>query len=293
MNIFSKNKDFYLQSRSSKKKKITNFLEFILGCFLIAIAYNLFLVPNHFVPGGIGGLAIIINYFINIDNALVILVINLFLLIISYIFLGREKTTATILGTIISPIFIAATEPINVWLQLDTSKLLLSAIMGGIIFGIGLGLVFKGGYTTGGTDIINQILSKYLKISLGTSMLLSDGLIVLLSGIFFGVDIMLYSIMILYLISIMSDRIVLGISNNKMFYIISDKDEEIKSYIIKTLDHGVTIFKAKGGASDTKRNMIVTVLPTRNYYELRTNIKRIDKDAFFIITDSYEVFGGE
>ena len=293
MNFFSKSKELELQSRSFKKKKIKNFLEFVLGCFLIAISYNLFLAPNHFVPGGVAGLAIIINYFMNIDNALIILVINLLLLGLSYIFLGRVKTRATVVGTILSPIFIAATEPINVWLQLDTSKLLLSAIMGGILFGIGLGLVFRGGYTTGGTDIINQILAKYLKTSLGTSMLLSDGLIVLLSGVFFGVDTMLYSIMILYLISIMSDRIVLGISGNKMFYIISDKDEEIRSYILKKLDHGVTIFKATGASSEKQRNMIVTVLPTRKYYELRTNIQKIDKEVFFIITDSYEVFGGE
>lgn len=293
MNIFSKNKDFLLQSRSAKKKKLKNFLEFILGCFLIAVSYNLFLAPNHFVPGGIAGLAIIINYFVHIDNALIILVINIALLLFSYLFLGREKTRATIVGTLVSPLFIAATEPFNVWLQFDTSKLLLSAIIGGIIFGIGLGLVFRGGYTTGGTDIINQILAKYLKISLGTSMLLSDGLIVLLSGVFFGIDTMLYSILILYLISVMSDRIVLGISGNKMFYILSDKDEEIKAYILKKLDHGVTIFKATGARTDKQRNMIVTVLPTRKYYELRTNIQRIDKEAFFIITDSYEVFGGE
>ena len=124
-------------------------------------------------------------------------------------------------------------------------------------------------------------------------MLFSDGLIVLCSGLFFGINSMLYSIIILYIISLMSDRVVLGISGNKMFYIVTKKDEEVREYILKYLHHGVTIFKGKGGYDRKEENVLMAVLPTKDYYRLKEGINEIDKDAFFIVTDSYEVFGGE
>ena len=124
-------------------------------------------------------------------------------------------------------------------------------------------------------------------------MLLSDGLIVLSSGIFFGINSMLYSIIILYIISLISDKVVLGISDSKSFYIITDKEEEVKEYIMNYLKHGVTIYKAKGGYKSENENVLMTVLPTKDYYSLKAGISKIDKNAFYIITDTYEVFGGE
>lgn len=293
MNIFSKNKDLRFLEYINKKSYLKRFIQFFLGCFIIALAYNIFIASNNLVPGGVGGIAIILNRFFNINNSLSILIMNLILILISYFLLGKEKTRASILGTILLPLLIAITENINYIFKINTSQLLLSAIFGGILYGFGAGLVFKAGFTTGGTDIINQIISKYCKITLGKSMLFSDGLIVLSSGLFFGINSMMYSIIILYIISLISDRVVLGISDSKIFYIITDREEEIKNFIIKYLNHGVTVFKAKGGYSKTKENVLMAVLPTKDYYRLKEGIKQIDKEAFFIVTDTYEVFGGE
>lgn len=124
-------------------------------------------------------------------------------------------------------------------------------------------------------------------------MLYSDGLIVLMSGIFFGINGVMYSILILYIISLIADRVVLGISDSKVFYIVTDKEEEVKEYIMEALGHGVTIFSARGGNKREKENVLMTVLPTNDYFELKEGIKSIDQEAFFIITDTYEVFGGE
>ena len=289
MNLFSKNNNIIVK----RKTLVKRYLEFILGCFIVSLAYNIFIAPNRLVPGGVGGIAIILNKLFNVDYAIIIFIMNIFLLLLSLILLGKEKTKATVLGSVLFPIFVRATEYLNVWLQIDTSNLLLSAISGGILFGVGAGLIFRAGFTTGGTDIVNQIISKYLKITLGKSMLLSDGLIVLVSGYFFGINHMLYSIVVLYIISLISDRIVLGISDSKMFLIVTDKDEEVKNYIIKKLGHGVTIFKGKGGYKKEKDDVLMAVLPTKDYYSLRDGIKKIDKDVFYIITDTYEVFGGE
>lgn len=277
----------------NKKSYIKRVLTFIVGILLMALSYNIFLATNNLVPGGVTGLAIIITNFIPIDNSLVILFFNLILLVISYFALGKEKTKATILGALLLPLFISITKNVTDLFYIDTSQLLLSSVMGGVLFGFGAGLVFKTGFSTGGTDIINLINAKYFKISIGTSMLITDGLIVLLSSFAFGMTRLMYSIVILYIMSLMSDRVILGVSDSKAFYIITDKDDEIKEFILKNLNHGVTIFKAKGGFKKENRNVLMCVLPTKEYYQLRTGISEIDKDAFFVVTDAYEVFGGE
>lgn len=293
MTMFSKIKDTKFVDYINRKSKLKRSLMFIIGCFFVAIAYNVFISPNKTVPGGISGLAVVLNNIFGLDNSLVIFSINIFLVILSFVLLGKDKTKATILGSILFPVFVKLTEYSNIILQVDISQRLLAAIFGGMLHGFGIGLVFKAGFTLGGTDIINQIISKYAKLSMGKCMLISDGLVILISGYFFGINSMLYSIIILYIMSIMSDKVVLGISDNKVFYIITDRDEEIKEYIMKYLKHGVTIFNVKCGYKKTKDTVIMTVLPTKDYFRLREGIKEIDKNAFFIVTDSYEVFGGE
>ena len=284
MNLFSKNKNIIVK----KEPLVTRILEFILGCFVVALSYNLFIAPNGIVPGGVGGLAIIVNKITGADNAITIFILNIFLLLLSLILLGKEKTRASILGSILFPIMVKLTENLNVWLQIDTSNVLLSSVSGAILFGLGAGLIFRAGFTTGGTDIINQIISKYLKITLGKSMLLSDGLIVIGSVFIFGIKHMLYSMLALYIISLISDRVVLGISDSKMFLIVTEKE-----YILEKLNHGVTIFKGKGGYKRGNENVLMAVLPTKEFTLLRDGINKIDKNVFYIITDTYEVFGGE
>ena len=282
-----KNKVIYMYENIQKMLKL------ILGCLLISLSYNIFIAPNKLVSGGVSGLAIIINNVINLQNSTIILTINAILLIISMVFLGRKKTNATILGSILFPIFVRITENINVWLKIDTSSILFSTIIGGIIFGVGAGIIYKAGFTTGGTDILNQIVSQYFKISIGNSMLIIDGAIVITSGLFFGINNMMYSIVLLYIISLISDRVILGISESKVFFIATSKEKEVKLFIIEELGHGVTIFHAEGGFKNKNQTILMTTLPTRKYYALKEGIRKIDTEAFYIITDTYEVFGGE
>lgn len=268
-------------------------IQLCIGYLLVAISYNLFLLPNKLVAGGVSGIAIILNALFGLNDFIVILVLNLLLLIASYFFLGKEKTKGTIIGSILFPLFIKLTADIGYYIEIDTSQLLLSSIFGGVLYGFGAGMIFKAGYTTGGTDILNQIMVKYFKISMGTSMLYCDGMIILLSSFVFGATKLMYSIIILYIISIMSDRIILGISDSKAFYIITDEENAIREYILKYLNHGVTVFNAKGGFAKEKQTVLMCVLPTKDYYRLKEGISEIDPEAFFVVTDAYEVFGGE
>ena len=293
MSIFSKIKVNKALEEIKRKTKIKRYINFVLGCLLVAISYNLFLASNIIVSGGVGGVAIILNNLTGISNSLVMLIFNVFLLALSYFLLGKEKTKATILGSLLLPLFIELTSHINVWLELDTTQLLVSSVFGGVMYGFGLGMIFKAGFTTGGTDILNQIIAKFGKVGIGKAMLICDGSIVLLSGLVFGPTRVMYAIMVLYIISMISDRVILGVSDSKAFYIITDKEELIKEYILKVLNHGVTIFNAQGGYKKDNQTVLMCVLPTKDYYRLKAGITEIDNEAFVVVTDAYEVFGGE
>ncbi len=293
MNFLKPNNIEQVRDKIDNKSKFKRYAQFCLGCLLVAISFNLFLAPNDLVPGGVSGFSVIINHLLGINKSIIILGLSLFLLILSYIFLGKNKTRGSILGSLLFPLFVEITSNISEIIQIDTSQLLLSAVFGGILYGFGAGIIFKAGFTTGGTDILNQIISKYAKVSMGKSMLICDGTIVLLSGIVFGPTKLMYSVIILYLISYMSDRVILGISDSKAFYIVTDEEKKIKEYVIKYLNHGVTVFNAKGGYKKEKQTVLLCVLPTKDYYKLKEGIHEIDPDAFFVVTDAYEVFGGE
>lgn len=293
MNFLKPNNIEQVRDKIDNKSKFKRYAQFCLGCLLVAISFNLFLAPNDLVPGGVSGFSVIINHLLGINKSIIILGLSLLLLILSYIFLGKNKTRGSILGSLLFPLFVEITSNISEIIQIDTSQLLLSAVFGGILYGFGAGIIFKAGFTTGGTDILNQIISKYAKVSMGKSMLICDGTIVLLSGIVFGPTKLMYSVIILYLISYMSDRVILGISDSKAFYIVTDEEKKIKEYVIKYLNHGVTVFNAKGGYKKERQTVLLCVLPTKDYYKLKEGIHEIDPDAFFVVTDAYEVFGGE
>jgi len=288
-----KDKTSNILEKIEAKYKVRRYFELIVGILLIALSFNIFLLPNDLVFGGVSGLSIIIKDIIPIDPSQFILISSLLLLVLSFMVLGKEKTKGSIVGSILFPIFVDLTANVNQYINIDSSNLLLSVIFGGIIYGFGAGLVFKAGFTTGGTDIINQIFSKYLHMSIGNAMLISDGLIVLGGGFFFGMTKLMYAIIVIYIIGLMTDKVLLGISNSKAFYIITDEDDRIRDYLMNELHHGVTIFNVKGGYTNKKDEVILCVVPTNEYYKVKEGIHEIDENAFFVVCDAYEVFGGE
>lgn len=273
-----------------KNSKLGRYLVAVTGLLIYALSYSLFLKPNNIVAGDVDGVAIIFKNFIN-PNLMVTILCGV-LLLISFPLLGKKTSVYSIIGTIAFPLFITLTSNITSFIHMDSSDLLLMAIFAGILRGVGYGLVFKMGYTTGGTDILNQIVAKYFHTSIGTSMLIVDGTIIVAGGFIYGWTNMLYALLVLYILSIIVDRIMLGISKSKAFYIITDEEDKVKDYIMRTLGHGVTVFPVKGGYSEEKQRMLMCVIPTREYYKLKEGISTIDKGAFFVITDAYEVKGG-
>ena len=274
-----------------KKGRLKRWAGFLLGVLIVAIAYNLFLLPAKVVYG-VGGLGIIFNSLFKIDPSLVILVSSVILLFLSLILLGKEETKKTVIGSLLYPVFVKLTSSVGQIVDLSNTDPLLIVLFGAVISGFGLGLIFKAGFTTGGTDILNQIVAKYFKMSMGNSMFFTDGIIILSSVFVFGWTKIMYSIISLYIISIMTDKVILGISNSKAFYIITDHEEEDKKFVLKHLSHGVTILDAKGGFTGQNQKVIMCIIPTKEYFIAKEGIHEIDSNAFFVVTDAYEVSGG-
>ncbi len=276
-----------------QKTRIQRYIYLTVGLFLLAVSFNAFLLPNNIVFGGVSGISIITKKYFGWDPSVFIMISSLLLLIVSFFALGIEKTKGSILGSILFPVVVNLTSNISTYVTFNSSDLVMCALFGGVLYGAGAGLIFKAGFTTGGTDIINQIISKYFKVSMGTALLVSDGLIVLGGALVFGIVKCIYAIVTLYIISVLTDRVLLGISNSKAFYIIAEKDEEIKEYILKELGHGITVFDGKGGFTKEKQKVLFCVIPTKDYFKLKEGIHDIDPEAFFVATDAYEVLGGE
>lgn len=275
------------------KEKLKRYVQLLFGIFLFSFSFNVFIEPNNFVYGGVSGFSIITQRLFGLEPSMVIFIGSVLLLVISYFTLGKEKTAGSILGSLLFPIAVKLTSNIRILLDISVPEPLLAAIFGGITAGLGAGLIYKAGFTSGGTDIINQIISKYLKVSMGKAIIFCDGLILLSGTFIFGINNFMYALIVLYLISILTDRVLLGISDSKAFYIITEKEKEVKEFVLSNLSHGVTIFEAKGGYKNKKQGVLFCVIPTKEYFKLKAGISNIDNGAFFVVTDAYEVYGGE
>ncbi len=284
------NKEENIIKQIYKKDRLIRCALFLLGLLLISLAFNIFILPNDIVYG-VGGLGVILYRTKGIDPSLVIMIGSILLLILSYFTLGWEKTRNSIIGSLLYPVFVKITGPLSGYLDFGATEPIVTVICGSVLNGFGLGLVFKSGFTTGGTDILNQIASKYAKISIGKAMIFTDGIIVSMGLFVFGFQKFIYSIINMYLIGIMTDKVILGISESKCFYIITEHEEEIKQYILKNLSHGVTVLEARGGYTGNKQKVIMCIIPTKEYFKTKEGIKTIDKNAFFLATDAYEVSG--
>lgn len=299
MNIFKiftkkQSEDMHLVLKKvDNKHLITRYIVLIFALFISAVAYNLFFVSGKIVVGGVSGLAIIVEQLTTIDPSLFILIVNILLLILSYIFLGKNTTIKSLIGALAYPLFISLTKNIGNYIDINDADLFVKTLFGAVLSGVSGGLIFKAGFSSGGTDIITQILHKYSKISIGKASLIVNAIIIGGSGFIFGWINVMYAVIALYIISILTDKVLLGISNNKAFFIITSKEEEVKDFIIENLGHSVTILKSQGGFTNKNRNVLMVVIPTKEYFVLKESIHEIDNDSFFVVTDSYQVSGGE
>lgn len=279
---------------NGKKPVGLDYLMIIVGTGLMSLAINSVFDAEGMVTGGFSGIAIIIKAWTKnlIEGGIPLwvtnCVLNLPLFVIAWKVRGFSFIKRAILGEISLSVWLAI-QP--VW-NLAGNDLLLSALYGGVIQGVGIGLVFLGGGTTGGTDMMAAIIQKFLKhYSIAQIMQVIDAMVVLVGMYVFGVHKALYAIIAVYLVTKVSDGLIEGLKFSKAAYIITGKPKEISDMIINDLDRGVTGINARGMYSGQDKLMLFCVVNKKEIIMLKEKVDKIDPDAFVIVTDAREVHG--
>lgn len=272
------------------KKTLINGMLLILGCLLIALTFNIFCVPNKIVPGGLSGVGIIFDHLFEIKTSYVLLVGNLLLVTTGIICLGLKDTIPSIIGAVVYTLIMYLTECMNITINL--SSVFLNVITVGVLFGVGCTMVYLSGCSLGGLDIIGVIFNKKFGLTLGTSLFIVNGLVLVIGTFIFGIETLLISLIIRYIESKIIDTFLTGISDSKILFINTEKIEEITKYIIEEIESGVSEIKVTSGFKKQKNTILMCVVPTEKYLLLKSQIIQIDNDAFITVMDSYEVYGG-
>ncbi|QPQ34380.1 YitT family protein [Lysinibacillus sp. JNUCC-52] len=269
------------------KASIVEYVYVIVGAAIVAIGFNVFLLPNQVASGGVSGISTILHGLFGWNPGLVQYAFNIPLFLAGVLILGKKFGVKSFVGTITLPFIVLLTNSWEPW----TDNPLLGALFGGIVVGLGIGLVFKGNASTGGTDLLAQIITKYTGLSLGTSVLLIDGIIAISAAIVFDLEKGLYALIGLYVTTKTIDIIQLGFSQSKMVYIITLKQDEVRDAIYAEIDRGVTKLPAIGGYTGEARPVLMVVVYQTEFTKLKQLIKSVDPSAFVIVSDAYEVLG--
>ena len=277
----------------SKMSTVNRYIQMIISVFILALLYNVIIQPANITSGGINSIAILLKHLFRINTLLTISILTVFFIIISYLFLGKKKTRGTLIAAILYPVFVYITSFLRPLINIDMNDMLMISIVVGVISGFCNGLLYKTGFSNGGLPVISQILNKKFKIPMGKSNLVINSIIILIGGYYFGLNMIMYAIIINYINSVIVDKIMLGISKNKSIYIVTKEKEKIKKFIIEDMKHSVTILKGEGAYLNKKEDVILSIIPTREYFEITESIKLIDPDVFYIVSDAYEVKGGK
>ena len=273
------------------KENIIDFLYIILGCLVQAVGMAVFMVPAKLVSGGISGLAQVINHLTGWPIGVMTLIGNIPVIIIGWHYLGRLRFAVRTLTAVI--LFSVFTDIIYYFLADPTltGDLFLNTIFGAVIMGVGFGLVYLGGGTSGGSDIIGRILNQRLGMSISASYLVCDTLPIILGAIFFGWELALYALIAVYINGKAAEVISEGNSSFRQAYIISDAHAEIAKRIMMELDHGVTILHGSGGYSHREKEILYCVIYRGEVNTLKKLVAEADPKAFMIVGQANEVLG--
>ena len=264
---------------------------FIWGVLIYAIAFSIFFSPCNIVTGGTTGLSIILYDTLGIDSSVTVFVLSFLLLVVGYFLLGKKYAIKTFFGVIILPIFMKFSSVFTGTLDVSDVSLFMVVCFGGILMGLGNGMIVRSGYSVGGFQTLYQIFYKYFGISIGKSTLWINSILIVISGFFLGFNRALYAVIGLYVSSVVTDKVMLETSSTKTFYIITEKEKDISQYIKEKMGYGITVMSARGGYTNDKKKVLMCAVPTRKYYQLKEVVQELDKDVFFLVTDTYEIYG--
>ncbi len=293
--------DKVLTPAQKRKRTVLQWTIMTLGIVLMSLSVYFFQTPNRFTLGGVAGIALLLaKYTPPMTQSYWIIIINVALIIIGLITLGRSCTIKTIFCSLLYSAIIWVLEYFNVLGLITggqerlTDQPFLELVYAILMFGIGGALVFNCGGTSGGTDIIAMILKKFTSLNIGMSLLIIDFIVVTISFFSFmdyGVQTGLYSFLGLFTKSFLLDGVIEGMGKTKCITIITEHPEETGEYILKIIKHGYTTYDAEGGYTGAKKKVLVTVCKRSEALKLKNKVKACDPQSFVIITDANEILG--
>ena len=273
-----------------KSSKFNDFLLITIGTILVAVAVVYFFQPNEIAAGGVTGLAIVINNYIpSIPTGPLVLIMNLILFTVAFIVVGGKFGGKTIYASIALSVAMWVLEeflPFSI-----TGDLMLVSVFGALISSVGMAIVFNANASTGGTDILAKILSKFIHFDIGKALLVVDFVVTFLGAITFGINMGLYGLLAVIISGISIDKIISGFNVRNEISIISQQNEEIKKYILEDLERGCSYLKAIGGFTGEDIKVLHTVLNRAEFIKLKRFISDIDKKAFITVGEVHEVMG--
>ena len=263
----------------------------LLGALVQAFAMRLFLVPGQLVSGGISGAAQIINHFVSFPIGVMVLIGNIPLFILGWRYLGGPRFALRTAVAVTA--FALFTDLLVLFLPADgmTDDNVLNALFGGVFLGVGLGLVYRGQGTSGGSDILGRILNHRLGISISQAYLITDTLVVLAGGFAFSWEKALYGMVVIYVSGIAAEMISEGSSIFRTVIIITSETERVTQTILEVLERGVTILSGKGGYTDADRPVLYCVVTRAEVNQLKQLVKETDPSAFMVIGVAHEALG--
>jgi uncharacterized membrane-anchored protein YitT (DUF2179 family) len=282
-----KAKKYIARTENPVLQLILEYLNIIIGSAVVALAFNLFLLPNKVASGGVSGISTILYTLLGWEPAYVQWAFNIPLFIAGVVLLGKQFGVKTLVGTIFLPFVVFLSKDLDA----ATTNPLLGSLFGGIGVGLGLGIVFRGKGSTGGTDLAAQIIHKYTGLSLGTCVVIIDGLIVLSAALVFDLESGMYALIALYVTSKTIDLVQIGLNRSKMAMIITTKEEEVRKGILEEIDRGVTKLPGTGGFTEDERPVLMCVVDQTEFTKLKQLVKTIDASAFVVVMDASEVLG--
>ncbi|WP_186673147.1 YitT family protein [Sporosarcina sp. BP05] len=270
-----------------RKTVLFEYIQIIFGAALVGLAFTIFLLPSRLAAGGVSGISTILYELFQFNPAYVQWLINIPLLILGVLLVGKEFSMKTLVGTFFVPFVIWLTTDI----KLSVDNPLLSAIYGGIMLGVGLGIVYRANGSTGGTALIAQLVKKYTGLSSGFSQLLVDGLVVVTSAFVFNFELALYAMMAIYVTSKVIDFVQLQTSPTKLVLIITDKEEKVQSIINNDINRGLTKIKTIGGYSNQEKTMILCVVEQSEAVYFKKLLQTQEPTSFVIFLNASEILG--
>lgn len=274
----------------SMREYVVKYALVALGSALFAAGFQFFLYPNSIIVGGVSGIAMIINYLVGLPVGIMTIVLNIPLFIIAWKHFGGKFIISSLVGMLLSSVLVDVLAVID---YSPTDDMLLACLIGGAIKGLGLGLIYYAGATTGGTDIIAKFVRlRFPYINFGTIVLLTDAVIIIaFAAIFDRVEAAMYAVIAMFVVSKVIDLVLYGIDNSSVCYIISENSEQLVKDITDKLHRGVTILSGEGAYSHKDKQVLLCVIKRTQIADIRKIIRNIDENAFFIVSDAKNVFG--